>query len=289
MTAPDNSSTGTRPRDASMSLLNNLFQQPLEPGYAEAARRRRERGEDPGSNRASPIVLLAGGLALGVLFAFGLAQAEGTASIASAEREGLIERINSEESHTERLRETVDELQTEISELEDVALRGTARGQRVRDELQLLTQAAGTSAVSGPGVSVILNDAEDPSVAERPEVARVLDVDLQNVVNGLWLAGAEAISINGQRLTALSAIRMAENIIYVHHQALRPPYRVEAIGDSRTLPQKFIDGPGGEFLRGAASHGGIQYEVNTVESLTLPAASPEVRYARHARQTEEAS
>ncbi|AYY13238.1 DUF881 domain-containing protein [Actinobacteria bacterium YIM 96077] len=285
MTAPGAKSAGTRPRDASMSLLNNIFAQPLEPGYERAAQRRRNESEDPharSKNRFSPALVI-GMLALGLLLTVAALQAQGQAGIASAEREGLIERIRSQESQTERLQDTVDELQAEINELEDVELRKTAEGQRVREELQRLQQAAGTLPVSGPGVSVILDDAENPEAAERPDMARVLDVDLRNVVNGLWLAGAEAISINGQRLTALSAIRIADNVIHVQNQPMRPPYHVKAIGDSQTLPHEFNEGPGGDMLRVAASYD-VESFVRAEESLVLPAASMDLLYAKHPRE-----
>nr|WP_281353443.1 DUF881 domain-containing protein [Phytoactinopolyspora mesophila] len=172
----------------------------------------------------------------------------------------------------------MDSLQSEISDLEDTLLRQSATGQQLRDRLQLLRSAAGTMPVSGPGVAVVLDDAEDVEAAENPQLARVLDVDLQLVVNGLWTAGAEAISINGQRLTALSGIRGANNMIHVNHQPLKPPYAVWAIGDSRTLPSRFSENIGGESLRVAASHG-VRYAVRAEEALDLPAANPSLAYA----------
>ncbi|WP_162448999.1 DUF881 domain-containing protein [Phytoactinopolyspora mesophila] len=268
---------GTRPRDASMSLLNNIFAQPLDPGYQQAAARREKSG-DPGGGSRFSLALVVGMLALGLLLAMAILQAQGTASVISAEREGLIERIRVQEEQVERLSESMDSLQSEISDLEDTLLRQSATGQQLRDRLQLLRSAAGTMPVSGPGVAVVLDDAEDVEAAENPQLARVLDVDLQLVVNGLWTAGAEAISINGQRLTALSGIRGANNMIHVNHQPLKPPYAVWAIGDSRTLPSRFSENIGGESLRVAASHG-VRYAVRAEEALDLPAANPSLAYA----------
>ena len=63
----------------------------------------------------------------------------------------------------------------------------------------------GAVAVTGPGVRMVVNDAPNASA----DAEFVLDKDLRNIVNGLWQAGAEAISINGQRITTRSAIRFA--------------------------------------------------------------------------------
>jgi uncharacterized protein YlxW (UPF0749 family) len=279
MTVAGKKNQRTRPRDASMSLLNNIFAQPLDPGYEQAAARREKNDDDGGGRSQFSLALIIGMLALGLLLAVAILQAQGTASVVSAEREGLIERIRSQEAQVERLRDSMDSLQSEISDLEDAQLRQSAAGQQLRDRLQFLRSAAGTIPVSGPGVAVVLDDAEDLEAAADPELARVLDVDLQLVVNGLWAAGAEAISINGERLTTLSAIRRANNVILVNQQPLKPPYAVWAIGDSRTLPSRFSEGIGGESLRVAASHG-IRYAIRAEEALDLPAANPPLTYAQ---------
>ncbi len=73
----------------------------------------------------------------------------------------------------------------------------------------------------------------------------MLDVDLQILANGLWQAGAEAVAINGHRLSSLTAIRSAGDAITVDFRSLTRPYRVEAIGDPRTLPARFVETAGG--------------------------------------------
>jgi uncharacterized protein YlxW (UPF0749 family) len=281
MTVSGKETVATRPRDASMSLLNNVFAQPIDPGYAKAAAKRREAGEDApeGPKRSLSLALMAGMLGLGLLLSVAILQAQGSAGVVSAERAGLVERIRAQEETTTRLKESLAELQATIAELEDSRLRSSAAGQRVREELQLLQSAAGTVAVAGPGVSVVLDNAERPDAAARPDMARVLDIDLQQVVNGLWAAGAEAISINGQRVSARSAIRTANDVILVNDSPLSPPYHVQAIGDSRTLPNTFAEGPGGEFLRSASSQWGIRYSVRAEESLRIPATSVSLHYA----------
>lgn len=282
MTVPGKKTTVTRPRDASMSLLNELFTQPLEPGYEQAAARRRQ-ADDAAEPRRTSVALVLGMLTLGLLFAVALLQAQNSATFVSAEREGLIERIESAKEQSVRLRETRAELQSETTELEDTYLQSTASGQQLRNRLQQLSGAAGTIPVSGPGVAVVLNDPESVDSSDDSE-PRVIDWDVRLVVNGLWAAGAEAISINGERLTALSAIRMANGITHVNQQPLNAPFVVSAVGDSQSLPAEFSDGPTGVHLRWLATEYGIRYTVRLEESLELPAANPDLLYARNAEE-----
>ena len=83
------------------------------------------------------------------------------------------------------------------------------------DQADLVGILSGATAVHGPGVKLVVNDAKEASgggdgdpreTSGFSDTGRVRDRDMQRVVNGLWESGAEAVSINGQRLTALSAI-----------------------------------------------------------------------------------
>ena len=98
-------------------------------------------------------------------------------------------------------------------------------------------------------------------------------VHLQIVVNGLWSAGAEAISINGQRLTALSAIRSAGQAILVDFRPLSPPYAVSAIGPSDSMRADFAAGSAGTYLHSLEDNYGIDSDILNVSSLSLPASS----------------
>jgi len=107
----------------------------------------------------------------------------------------------------------------------------------------------------------------------------VLDSDLQKLVNGLWEAGAEAISINGQRLTNLSTIRLAGGAITVNAHSLRRPYVVSAIGNKDTLPARFAETSSGQAWLDLQREVGLQLKITPVSSLRLPAAEATLRYA----------
>lgn len=126
--------------------------------------------------------------------------------------------------------------------------------------------ATGATAVTGPGLVIEADDPEQPT----PQT-RIIDQDLAVVANGLWTAGAEAVSINGHRLTSRTAIREAGTAVTVDYVSLSPPYRIEAIGDPRTLPASFDKSPGGTWLSYLKENFSIRVSISTSKSLRLPA------------------
>ena len=95
---------------------------------------------------------------------------------------------------------------------------------------------------------------DDSPAASSDARDRVLDLDLQMLANGLWQAGAEAVAINGHRLSGLTAIRSAGDAITVDYRSLTRPYRVEAIGDPRTLQARFVESPAGAWWNDLAQN-----------------------------------
>jgi uncharacterized protein YlxW (UPF0749 family) len=117
-------------------------------------------------------------------------------------------------------------------------------------------------------VRVVVDNAPGAAQDER---LRVLDTDLQHLVNGLWQAGAEAISINGERLTNLSAIRHAGSAITVNFRSLSRPYTVSAIGDPDRLPVRFGNTTSGQTWLDLQQKVGLKFSMRVVRSLSLPA------------------
>jgi uncharacterized protein YlxW (UPF0749 family) len=103
-------------------------------------------------------------------------------------------------------------------------------------ELSKARLASGLIAVKGPGVVVVLNDSSKSiQPGEDPNLYLIHDEDLLKVVNELRAAGAEAISINGQRMLAVSEIRCAGPTIQVNGNRIAPPFAISAIGDPALL------------------------------------------------------
>ncbi|MDN5600654.1 MAG: DUF881 domain-containing protein, partial [Brachybacterium sp.] len=104
-------------------------------------------------------------------------------------------------------------------------------------------------------------------------VNRVTDGDLQLAVNGLWAAGAEAISVNGQRIGPTTAIRTAGSAVLVDFRPLSPPYRITALGDAEALRTTFEESEAGEYLQEISTRFGIRRSWEEAEDLSVPARS----------------
>ncbi|MFE6281578.1 DUF881 domain-containing protein [Streptomyces sp. NPDC057877] len=264
--------------DASMSLLTNVMDHSLDDGYAEAAARKEAAGAGglPKTLRAK--LGLAAGLVLAALIVtVGAAQARVAAPVVAKEREELIDRIESETAAADDLESGVDELRDEVGARQREALKESGGG----DRTALLGILSGAAEVRGPGVKLVVNDAEDASAGGDndprgtsgfSDTGRVRDRDMQRVVNGLWESGAEAVSINGQRLTALSAIRAAGDAILVDNRPLVPPYTVLAVGDGEGMSARFQDSADGLYLDALEESFGIRTGISVEDDLRLPAA-----------------
>ncbi|MEU3512868.1 DUF881 domain-containing protein [Streptomyces longwoodensis] len=286
-------STPARPArpDASMSLLTNVMDHSLDDGYAEAAARKQGDGGMPKTLRAK--LGLAAGLVLAALVVtVGAAQARVAAPVVAKEREELIDRIDRETEAADKLEASVDKLRDDVSARQRAALEKSGGG----DRGDLVGVLSGAVAVHGPGVKLVVNDAEEASsggngdpreTADFSDTGRVRDRDMQRVVNGLWESGAEAVSINGQRLTSLSAIRAAGDAILVDNKPLVPPYTVLAVGDGKNLSTRFQDSADGLYLDALRENFGIRTAISVEDDVRLPAApSVIVRTAQPSTETE---
>jgi uncharacterized protein YlxW (UPF0749 family) len=267
----------SRRPDASMSLLNNVMEHSLDDGYAEAAARRGETGTSRLPRSARGRLVLALGLVLAaVVVTLGAAQARVAAPTLAKERQKLIDRIQSETTSADRLQKSVDRLRADVVARQRQALNN--QGDGTLDRVSLL---AGATAVSGPGIKLTVDDAKESqsgggsnprTSSDFSDTGRVRDRDMQRVVNGLWASGAEAVSVNGQRLTALSAIRAAGDAILVDNKPLAPPYTVLAIGDGQRLSTAFQDSADGQYLHVLEENYGIRVRITVEEQVDLPAA-----------------
>jgi uncharacterized protein YlxW (UPF0749 family) len=193
-----------------------------------------------------------------------------------SERSELISRIQTAEREQDQLRGRVTSLTEEIATLRAAALDDDA-ARSVESQISLLDPVVGNAAVTGPGVLIVVDDSPSAAADARD---RVLDIDLQVLVNGLWEAGAEAIAINGHRLSNLTAIRNAGDAITVDYRSLTRPYRVEAIGDVHTLQSRFVETSAGAWWNDLAQNRRMRYESSDVKQLDL-AADPGI-VLRHA-------
>ena len=282
MTAPPR--TGARSLGA--SLLDAVLAETLDPAYAQAAAARAAGSPRPSRWRAGLLVALTM-VAAGLLFAVTYDQAAAGAQGREEVREALISDIERESAASDDLAAELEDLTQEVSSTRDELLTATTVGQRALDELARAERGAGAVRVTGPGLLVTLANADpdaddDPvggTTTEDPR-GRVRDGDLQLVVNALWAAGAEAVSINGQRLGPTTAIRFAGEAVLVDFKPVTNPYEVSAIGDPQTLTSEFLGSPEVSALAVISETYGLRFDFAQEDELTLPPAStPELRVA----------
>ncbi|HZQ28083.1 MAG TPA: DUF881 domain-containing protein [Acidimicrobiales bacterium] len=151
----------------------------------------------------------------------------------------LISLIQQRRSQVADLDQAVRQLRSDTVAAQHEA---TEQGQQDKEEarrVQQLSELAGTTALKGRGLVVKLSDSDKAtSSVQNPGAYRIHDTDIQLVVNALFDAGAEAVSVNGSRLVATTPIRAAGGTIVVNFRPLTPPYTVNAIGADKNAFQK---------------------------------------------------
>ena len=226
-------------------------------------------------------------VALGFLLVVAYQQTVADEPARAQARETLVEQVQSRREETAELQARAERLRAEVAELREQQLGGAAVA-----KLQGLEAQTGLAPVRGSGARITVGDGPtpvDPVTGERKNDARVRDTDLQLAANALWAAGAEAIAINGQRLTATSAIRQAGEAILVDLRPVTTPYQVVAVGPD-SLDEEFREGAAGKFFRALQSKYGMSYDVAEVDKVTLEAATqPSLRHAVPSAPTPSAS
>ena len=261
----------------SVGLIEYLSRHTLDEDYARIARDRSGRRGSWLATGAMLVTLAA----FAVLVFTAASQTTRNASTSDRDRATLIDQVNARRATVQQRNDRVRALRRENDQLDTDLLAGRQTGSSVFARVQRLSVLTGAGKVKGEGVRVVVDDAPN-ATSDRNTV---LDSDLQKLVNGLWEAGAEAISINGQRLTNLSAIRQAGLAINVNYRPLTAPYTVLAIGDMNTLPSRFAETTHGATWFDLQQQVGLRFDMKTDRTLVLPAADQlSLRYATRSKE-----
>src|SRR5690625_813792 len=265
-----------RPVDASMTLLKEIMERPLDPGYAEATSRSVS-GERPSQSTPSKILTIIVLMALTALVTVAVITLRAPQDDVDEARTLLENNIHDRSDEYTTRKQTVDNLEGEIRQLQNENL--SLPGQRLLEAAQQMGISTGATAVEGPGLTIELRDATPSDGEGLTSEDRVQDFDLEVVVNGLWAAGAEAIAINGHRITAMSAIRSAGDAVLVDFEPLQEPYEVEAIGEPNRLETGMAANQAGQHLQMLTSAYNIGVSTKTSDHLELSSGSDTVRDA----------
>jgi len=255
------------PEHVTEPLLALITKRSLDADYEHVAARRRALGRDPESHpvprRTAGLVLLV----FGLLVTIAAVQTSRNASADDAGRESLIEQVDLRRQSVSELQKQLDRQQSQVFALQSELNSLATERQATQARLERLGIRTGFGAVSGPGVQVTVNSAPGSAGSEL-----VRDSDLTLLTDALWAAGAEAISVNGQRLTVLSAFRNVGIGILVNSQPINPPYVFSVVGNPDTLPANLLASSMGEKWYALKDSLGFRFDVRNGGTMSLPAA-----------------
>jgi uncharacterized protein YlxW (UPF0749 family) len=172
-------------------------------------------------------------LLIGVLVTAALFMTVSTSDARSVTRLALADRIESTTRSLASRQAVVAAERSRVEAAQERMLAADAARPAIATQGAALATSTGTSALSGPGLVIVLDDAPD---ALAGSLNRVLDRDLQDVVNAAWESGARGIAVNGHRLTGSAAIRSAGDAILVNYEPVAPPYVVSVVGGDAGSP-----------------------------------------------------
>jgi uncharacterized protein YlxW (UPF0749 family) len=241
-----------------------------------------------GSPRWSPWTALVPVVALvaGFIFATSGTTAQGT-DLRAGESSQLADLIDQREASVADQQTTLAALQAQVQELTDQAATRNGAVAEAQDLGRAGLPSAGLTGLVGPGLVVTLDDAQLGPNGALPAGARPDDVvihqsDVQGVVNALWAAGADGVSIMGRRLTATSAVICVGNTLLLQGRTYSPPFVVAAVGSAGQMRSQLGASAEVRLLRDAADRYGLTYDVTDERAVTLPAydGALDMQYAR---------
>ncbi|MBV7363118.1 DUF881 domain-containing protein [Actinomycetaceae bacterium TAE3-ERU4] len=177
--------------------------------------------------------------------------------------------IRNEEQSALNTRTTNERIRQEIQQLLDSV---QTKQPKISKAAQIL---AGTKSVTGPGLTVELSDAANPPSDKNVNLNDyvVHQQDIESVMNALWAGGAEAMSVQGHRITFSSKVRCVGNVIYVDGLVHSPPFIISAIGNPEQLQKAIDEDNSMEIYRQYVALRGLGYSVSKEINLKIPAAS----------------
>lgn len=211
-------------------------------------------------------------IALGFMVALSykhMENAAGNASVATADtaQKQLQTQLTQLTEANQKAQQQLARLTAELTQYEQASTGTNAQLQSVQKRLSAERILAGLTPVHGPGVTVVLMDGT--AVGGNTEQVLTHDWDIRQLVNELFTAGAEAVSINGYRVVATSAVTCVGPVVKVNDHRLGAPFTVDAIGDPQTL-QSALTIQGG-ILDALRSRGVSASQPTVQQNIEMPA------------------
>ncbi len=216
--------------------------------------------------KSGQISIMAVCLVLGIMLSIQFKTSQNYGSSSRGDRtDQLIVQLNDMTTERDSLAQEVISLRQKLANVKNNNEAAT----NLQEELRKSNMVAGLLPVEGPGIIVTVNDSpRNAEPGENPNDLLVHDEDLLKGVNELRASGAEAISINDQRITALSEIRCAGTTILVNTNKIAPPFVIRAVGDAQMMESGLMIRFGWvERLKGF----GIQVQIEKSQKVSIPA------------------
>ncbi|SHI62466.1 DUF881 domain-containing protein [Lutispora thermophila] len=175
--------------------------------------------------------------------------------------------VSNIEVEIENLNKSINELEQKLKEYETSLSESGSIYNSMMEEWKKIRNYAGLEKISGPGIIITMNDSKkEIGIMDNPELYVIHDIDVLEVVNELKAAGAEAISINGERILGTSNIECGGPIIIIDGKRHAAPFIIKAIGDPKVLeasilaPDSYID---------LMEYTGIEIDVKKAENIVM--------------------
>jgi uncharacterized protein YlxW (UPF0749 family) len=166
-------------------------------------------------------------------------------------------------------------LERKVQAATSEAAKTDSRVAQAANQAASVADDAGLEPVAGPAVTITLNDAPSlpgkEQTAVPPDYLVVHQQDVQAVVNALWSGGAEAMTLQGQRVISTSAVRCVGNTLLLHGIVYSPPYTVQAIGNPQKLQQALNDAPDVIIYKQYVAAYQLGYKLDVEGDVTMPA------------------
>ncbi len=222
-------------------------------------------------------------LALGFLIAAQLASESPRVRYTSQERTPLLETAGELQTQQDDLKARILQLREQIQGVEGQGAGSADLVRQLNAELEQARIAGGLIPLTGTGIVLQLQDSEQPVPQDGSQADYLVGSrDIRTVVEELWLAGAEAIAINAERVTPTTAIIDIGTSLLVNSAYLAPPYQITALG-AADLYQRLSASPAFiDFVRARAEGYGIRISFAEPASVDMPAfvGTVTLRYSR---------
>jgi len=236
------------------------------------------------------LFLAIGGLVIGLLLA---AQwRSGLSSAQSSSRTATRQQINTSivelEQEQANLKQQIGSLRNQINAVREKNTQASTTLDQINNTWQEAQRSAGLMPLRGEGVVATFDDSKVSNTAPDATLADYIihEYDLRDGIAALLDGGAEAISLNGERVVASTSVYCVGSTIIVNSTRLSPPYNISAIGNSNALSESLIKSPQMTKFTQRAKQYGVILGVTSSSDVHVPEYKGEIklRYGKPLRE-----